>query len=220
MVAFWHPLNRRLQACHVPPHPPTRPRNELFVNVKVDREERPDVDKVYMTYVTATQGGGGWPMSCFLTPRPVGQGRGDGLSSCHASPCWLLPPVLLGLTLRPLICRQSPQRAHFHLLPLFDAPLCSLDPFFGGVPARVGPPALRGTFSSSVWMAHFAGRPTQLLGPAQPSRPPTPASTARLPLPCCPCRRHLLPSLRQLWPSRLQDRAAPHCAGTEQGCAG
>ncbi|PRW45152.1 spermatogenesis-associated 20 [Chlorella sorokiniana] len=42
--------------------------NELFVNVKVDREERPDVDKVYMTYVQATQGGGGWPMSCFLTP--------------------------------------------------------------------------------------------------------------------------------------------------------
>jgi uncharacterized protein YyaL (SSP411 family) len=42
--------------------------NELFVNVKVDREERPDVDKVYMTYVQATTGGGGWPMSVFLTP--------------------------------------------------------------------------------------------------------------------------------------------------------
>ncbi|KAL4448270.1 hypothetical protein ABPG75_005489 [Micractinium tetrahymenae] len=42
--------------------------NELFVNVKVDREERPDVDKVYMAYIQATEGGGGWPMSCFLTP--------------------------------------------------------------------------------------------------------------------------------------------------------
>jgi uncharacterized protein YyaL (SSP411 family) len=42
--------------------------NELFVNVKVDREERPDVDRVYMTYVQATTGGGGWPMSVFLTP--------------------------------------------------------------------------------------------------------------------------------------------------------
>ncbi|BBN11014.1 uncharacterized protein MPTK1_5g08350 [Marchantia polymorpha subsp. ruderalis] len=42
--------------------------NEWFVNIKVDREERPDVDKVYMTYVQATQGGGGWPMSVFLTP--------------------------------------------------------------------------------------------------------------------------------------------------------
>jgi len=42
--------------------------NEHFVNIKVDREERPDVDRVYMTYVQATTGGGGWPMSVFLTP--------------------------------------------------------------------------------------------------------------------------------------------------------
>src|SRR5690349_13139489 len=42
--------------------------NELFVNIKVDREERPDVDRVYMTYVQASTGGGGWPMSVFLTP--------------------------------------------------------------------------------------------------------------------------------------------------------
>ena len=42
--------------------------NEHFVNVKVDREERPDVDRVYMAFVQATTGGGGWPMSVFLTP--------------------------------------------------------------------------------------------------------------------------------------------------------
>ena len=42
--------------------------NENFVNIKVDREERPDVDKVYMTFVQATTGSGGWPMSVFLTP--------------------------------------------------------------------------------------------------------------------------------------------------------
>ena len=42
--------------------------NEHFINVKVDREERPDVDKVYMSFVQATSGGGGWPMSVFLTP--------------------------------------------------------------------------------------------------------------------------------------------------------
>jgi len=41
--------------------------NEHFVNIKVDREERPDVDKVYMTFVQAISGGGGWPMSVFLT---------------------------------------------------------------------------------------------------------------------------------------------------------
>ncbi|CAL8304566.1 unnamed protein product [Lota lota] len=42
--------------------------SENFVCVKVDREERPDVDKVYMTFVQATTGGGGWPMSVWLTP--------------------------------------------------------------------------------------------------------------------------------------------------------
>jgi len=42
--------------------------NVHFVPVKVDREERPDVDRVYMTYVQATTGGGGWPMSVWLTP--------------------------------------------------------------------------------------------------------------------------------------------------------
>lgn len=42
--------------------------NEHFVNVKVDREERPDLDRVYMTYIQATSGGGGWPMSVWLTP--------------------------------------------------------------------------------------------------------------------------------------------------------
>ena len=42
--------------------------NELFVNVKVDREERPDVDQVYMKAVQAMTGRGGWPMTVFLTP--------------------------------------------------------------------------------------------------------------------------------------------------------
>ncbi|HET7397124.1 MAG TPA: thioredoxin domain-containing protein, partial [Intrasporangium sp.] len=42
--------------------------NERFVPVKVDREERPDVDAVYMTAVNATTGHGGWPMTVFLTP--------------------------------------------------------------------------------------------------------------------------------------------------------
>ena len=43
--------------------------NAAFVNVKVDREERPDVDAVYMEALQATQGSGGWPMTCLLTPR-------------------------------------------------------------------------------------------------------------------------------------------------------
>ncbi|MGE5210682.1 MAG: thioredoxin domain-containing protein [Acidobacteriota bacterium] len=42
--------------------------NELFVNVKVDREERPDVDALYMDAVQALTGRGGWPMTVFMTP--------------------------------------------------------------------------------------------------------------------------------------------------------
>ena len=42
--------------------------NERFVNVKVDREERPDVDEIYMEAVQALTGQGGWPMTVFLTP--------------------------------------------------------------------------------------------------------------------------------------------------------
>jgi uncharacterized protein YyaL (SSP411 family) len=42
--------------------------NEHFVPVKLDREERPDIDRVYMTFVQATTGHGGWPMSVWLTP--------------------------------------------------------------------------------------------------------------------------------------------------------
>ncbi len=42
--------------------------NEHFVNIKVDREERPDLDAIYMQATTAMTGSGGWPMSVFLTP--------------------------------------------------------------------------------------------------------------------------------------------------------
>jgi len=43
--------------------------NELFVNVKVDREERPDVDAIYMSAVTLMGQQGGWPLTAFLTPK-------------------------------------------------------------------------------------------------------------------------------------------------------
>jgi hypothetical protein len=42
--------------------------NQWFVPVKIDREERPDIDRIYMNYVQAVTGGGGWPMSVWLTP--------------------------------------------------------------------------------------------------------------------------------------------------------
>ena len=60
--------------CHVMEHESfeddatARVLNEYFVPVKVDREERPDVDRVYMLFVQASTGSGGWPMSVWLTP--------------------------------------------------------------------------------------------------------------------------------------------------------
>ncbi|MBG0852878.1 thioredoxin domain-containing protein [Streptomyces spinoverrucosus] len=61
--------------CHVMAHESFEDRataeflNEHFVNIKVDREERPDVDAVYMEAVQAATGQGGWPMTVFLTPQ-------------------------------------------------------------------------------------------------------------------------------------------------------
>jgi uncharacterized protein YyaL (SSP411 family) len=61
--------------CHVMEHESfENPRiaalmNEHFVNIKVDREERPDLDQIYMSAVMAMTGHGGWPMSVFLTPQ-------------------------------------------------------------------------------------------------------------------------------------------------------
>jgi uncharacterized protein YyaL (SSP411 family) len=63
--------------CHVMAHesfedPETaKVMNELFVNIKVDREERPDIDAIYMSAVQAMTGQGGWPMTMFLTPEGV-----------------------------------------------------------------------------------------------------------------------------------------------------
>ncbi|HQX41448.1 MAG TPA: thioredoxin domain-containing protein [Niabella sp.] len=42
--------------------------NEHFINIKIDREERPDIDQIYMDAVQAMTGSGGWPLNVFLTP--------------------------------------------------------------------------------------------------------------------------------------------------------
>jgi len=63
--------------CHVMEHesfehePTAALMNEHFVNIKVDREERPDLDGIYMQAVQAMTGHGGWPMTVFLTPEGV-----------------------------------------------------------------------------------------------------------------------------------------------------
>ncbi|HUP68900.1 MAG TPA: thioredoxin domain-containing protein, partial [Acidimicrobiales bacterium] len=65
--------------------------NELFVNVKVDREERPDVDAVYMEAVQALSGSGGWPMTVWCTPdgRPFLAGTYFPRQRAHGRPSFL-----------------------------------------------------------------------------------------------------------------------------------
>jgi len=62
--------------------------NDLFVNIKVDREERPDVDAIYMEATQAITGSGGWPMTVFLTPdrRPFFAGTYFPKEGSHGRP--------------------------------------------------------------------------------------------------------------------------------------
>lgn len=65
--------------------------NASFIPIKVDRESRPDIDEIYMNYVTATTGSGGWPLNVFLTPdlQPVFGGTywpGPGASPSRRRP--------------------------------------------------------------------------------------------------------------------------------------
>ena len=63
--------------------------NELFVNVKVDREERPDLDAIYMEAVQAISGQGGWPMTVFLDPEGVPFYGGTYFPPATAAACRL-----------------------------------------------------------------------------------------------------------------------------------
>lgn len=65
--------------------------NEHFINIKVDREERPDVDQIYMEACQAINGSGGWPLNCFLLPdqRPYFAGTYYPPQQMHNRPSWL-----------------------------------------------------------------------------------------------------------------------------------
>ena len=71
--------------------------NDHFVAIKVDREERPDLDQIYMSAVQAMTGGGGWPMSVFLTPdgRPFYGGTYFPKMPAHGLPSF--PQLLQGI---------------------------------------------------------------------------------------------------------------------------
>ena len=89
--------------CHVMAHesfedePTAALMNEHFVTIKVDREERPDVDAVYMDAVQSMTGQGGWPMTVFLTPDAPAVLRGHLLPApAAARPAVVQPGAQLG----------------------------------------------------------------------------------------------------------------------------
>jgi uncharacterized protein YyaL (SSP411 family) len=64
--------------------------NAHFINIKVDREERPDIDAIYMEAVQIMTGSGGWPLNCFLLPdgRPFFGGTYFPNIESHNRPSW------------------------------------------------------------------------------------------------------------------------------------
>ena len=127
--------------------------NEHFVNVKVDREERPDLDEIYMKAVMALSGSGGWPMSVFLTPErepffggtyfpPIGAHGRPGFADVLASIArmWRDMPETIaeqGARLTEQIVREGRVDARGELGPgVLDASLAALaqtfDPIWGG----------------------------------------------------------------------------------------
>lgn len=72
--------------------------NEAFVNIKIDREERPDLDHIYMDAVQAMSGSGGWPLNVFLTPeaKPFYGGTYFPPVRVHNRPSWM--EVLSGIS--------------------------------------------------------------------------------------------------------------------------
>ena len=95
--------------------------NESFVSVKVDREERPDIDSVYMRACMAFTGSGGWPLSAFLTPdqRPFFAGTYFPKTGRGGMTGFL---DLLDATGRRCSTRRTPFSAVFPALPPHPAP--------------------------------------------------------------------------------------------------
>src|SRR3954462_11966988 len=91
--------------------------NEHFVPIKVDREERPDVDAIYMDAVQAMTGHGGWPLDGFLTPhgRPFGAGTYSPPAPRQGMPSW--PQVVQSLAQAWVEQRAQIDQAEQNIVP-------------------------------------------------------------------------------------------------------
>ena len=120
--------------------------NENFINIKVDREERPDVDGIYMEACQILTGGGGWPLNCFLTPegKPFYAGTYFPPRPAHNRPSWLqLLQHLHSIweTKRDVALDQAEKLLH-HIRrndAVFIAPPEALNPLSSEAPKPVNP---------------------------------------------------------------------------------
>ncbi len=90
--------------------------NPHFISIKVDREERPDIDRIYMQYLQASTGGGGWPMSVWLTPdlKPIYAGTYFPPEDRHGRPGFrtvLQKIIALWEEERPRVVERSEEMA-------------------------------------------------------------------------------------------------------------
>lgn len=158
--------------------------NQSFVPVKVDREERPDVDRIYMTFVQATTGSGGWPMSVWLTPdlKPFYGGTyfppdsrygrpGFGAVLQQIAATWItnrekvvdsganvLEELKRVTTIAPssVVANEAEIRSHLymHFRRTFDSRLGG----FGGAPKFPRPVAMNFLLRESVWSKNDEAR--------------------------------------------------------------
>jgi len=91
--------------------------NQYLVNIKVDREERPDVDKIYMTAVSAMTGQGGWPLNMFLTPdlKPIFGGTYFPPEAKWGQPAWKDVVMQIGQSWRDPESRKKMLEAASHI---------------------------------------------------------------------------------------------------------
>ena len=128
--------------------------NERFVCVKVDREERPDVDAIYMDAVQAMTGRGGWPLNAFLTPAgvPFFAGTYWPPEPRHGLPAW--SQVVTGVGMAWAEQREEIEEAGRRILPRLagaasmapaegDLDPAALDAAVGDLPARRAPSSVR-----------------------------------------------------------------------------
>ncbi len=143
--------------------------NQHFVSIKVDREERPDVDKIYMTFVQATTGQGGWPLNVFLTPdlKPFFGGTYFPPTNVRGRPGFLqlLQHIAQLWKDRPAEILESAKGIHAQLEEMAAAQSSASDAVAGPETLRRAGALLKGSYDASH--GGFGGAPKF----PQPSQP-------------------------------------------------